>query len=146
MKAITIHQPFAELIARGVKTIETRQWKTLHRGPIAIHASSTRYRSVDAMVWGTALQCAPYRGMRLLCSEFSVPPANYQYGAVIAIAELVGIEPSSQATWISKRNRELGDFSPGRYCWYLRDVRRLEQPIPARGTHGLWEWPEGDDI
>ena len=38
MKALTLHQPWATLIALGVKTIETRSWRTNYRGPIAIHA------------------------------------------------------------------------------------------------------------
>lgn len=38
MKALTIRQPWASLIALGVKTIETRSWPTKYRGPIAIHA------------------------------------------------------------------------------------------------------------
>lgn len=38
MKALTLHQPWASLIAFGVKTIETRGWKTTYRGPLAIHA------------------------------------------------------------------------------------------------------------
>lgn len=32
MRALTIHQPYAELIARGVKTFETRPWGTVYRG------------------------------------------------------------------------------------------------------------------
>ncbi len=42
MKALTIRQPWASLIAHGVKTIETRSWKTSYRGPIAIHAGAKR--------------------------------------------------------------------------------------------------------
>lgn len=38
MKALTIRQPWASLIAHGVKTIETRSWSTEYRGPLAIHA------------------------------------------------------------------------------------------------------------
>ena len=38
MKAITIWQPWAELIARGVKLVENRTWRTHYRGPVAIHA------------------------------------------------------------------------------------------------------------
>lgn len=38
MKALTIRQPWASLIAHGVKTIETRSWSTKYRGPLAIHA------------------------------------------------------------------------------------------------------------
>ncbi len=38
MKALSLHQPWASLIAEGMKTIETRPWATKYRGPLAIHA------------------------------------------------------------------------------------------------------------
>jgi hypothetical protein len=38
VKALTLHQPWASLVAVGAKTIETRSWSTLYRGPVAIHA------------------------------------------------------------------------------------------------------------
>lgn len=44
MKALTLHQPWATLVALGVKSIETRSWTTSHRGPIAIHAARTMPR------------------------------------------------------------------------------------------------------
>ncbi len=34
MKALTPHQPWASLMAWGVKTIETRGWATAYRGPL----------------------------------------------------------------------------------------------------------------
>lgn len=43
MKAITIKQPFASLIAAGLKEYEFRTWKTNYRGEIFIHAG----KSVD---------------------------------------------------------------------------------------------------
>ena len=41
MKAISVIQPYAELIALGEKTIEARSWRTHYRGPLAIQASKT---------------------------------------------------------------------------------------------------------
>jgi ASCH domain len=38
MKALTVHQPFAEAIVAGEKTVEYRSWPTTYRGPVAIHA------------------------------------------------------------------------------------------------------------
>jgi hypothetical protein len=38
VKALTIRQPWASLVALGVKTIETRSWSTKYRGPLLIHA------------------------------------------------------------------------------------------------------------
>jgi hypothetical protein len=40
LKAITIKQPYAHLISIGAKPVENRVWRTSHRGPILIHASS----------------------------------------------------------------------------------------------------------
>jgi hypothetical protein len=39
VKAITLWQPWASLVALGVKSIETRSWSTSYRGPLAIHAA-----------------------------------------------------------------------------------------------------------
>lgn len=46
LKAITLYQPWATLVALGVKTIETRSWQTKHRGPIAIHAGAKAPRQM----------------------------------------------------------------------------------------------------
>lgn len=40
MKALTLWQPWASLIAAGHKRIETRAWATRYRGPLAIHAAA----------------------------------------------------------------------------------------------------------
>ncbi len=41
MKALSIKQPWANLIASGKKTIETRLWLTGYRGPLLIVSSKT---------------------------------------------------------------------------------------------------------
>jgi hypothetical protein len=41
MKALSIKQPWANLIASGEKTIETRLWATDYRGPLVIVSSKT---------------------------------------------------------------------------------------------------------
>lgn len=38
VKALTISQPFAKLIADGEKFVENRGWPTHYRGRLAIHA------------------------------------------------------------------------------------------------------------
>lgn len=40
MKALTVRQPWAQLIADGHKTIELRTWATKYRGPLLITASA----------------------------------------------------------------------------------------------------------
>lgn len=41
MKAISLKQPWANLVAEGKKTIETRKWATKYRGDLVICSSQT---------------------------------------------------------------------------------------------------------
>ncbi|WP_084604451.1 ASCH domain-containing protein [Desulfonatronum thioautotrophicum] len=40
--ALSIRQPWVELILPGHKTIEVRSWPTRHRGPLWLHAGMAR--------------------------------------------------------------------------------------------------------
>ena len=41
IKFITLTQPWATLVALGVKRIETRSWRTPYRGLLGIHAAKS---------------------------------------------------------------------------------------------------------
>jgi hypothetical protein len=63
MKAISIKQPWASLIAAGVKTLELRAWPTDHRGPLLI-CSSRRpivegHRHGEALCVVKVVNCRP---------------------------------------------------------------------------------------
>ena len=160
MKAITLTQPWATLVAIGAKRIETRSWPTKYRGPIAIHAAkgfpgwAKRFCEAslvcDALGWpkmGAITQESLDRSAQLIRS--------LPLGQVIATARLVDCLPvdlielySSRATlspgaiWrgtLSEQERAFGDYAPGRYGLLLEDVRPIE-PVPAKGALGLWEW------
>ncbi len=49
--ALSVRQPFAELIMRGVKTVEYRSRPTRVRGRIYIYASLGRYPRADEAEW-----------------------------------------------------------------------------------------------
>lgn len=50
MKALSLKQPWASMVANGTKTIETRSWRTSYRGPLAIHASQPDGRIIATAV------------------------------------------------------------------------------------------------
>ncbi len=54
MKALSVKQPWANMIAAGKKTIETRTWSTKYRGPLLI--VSSRSPSIEPV--GCALAVA----------------------------------------------------------------------------------------
>ena len=40
----------------------------------------------------------------------------------------------------------LGDWTPGRYAWELRNIKLLPEPIPAKGQQGLWNWEPPEEV
>lgn len=127
MKAITITQPWATLIALGHKRIETRSWVTNYRGPIAIHAAKG----------------FPVSARRFAEIERSIGrvPASLPCGAVVATARLVDVRPTWEVVAIiSGLERHLGNYSAGRFAFVLEEVVVFTEPVPVRGALGLWEW------
>jgi len=136
VKAITIRQPWASLIALGAKRIETRSWQTHYRGPIAIHASATFHAS-DRDIAMLTPEMAPH------LSKIGV--GNLPLGSVIATATLVDCiqtctpEMDALLGSLSEDEQAFGDFQPARYGWLLDDVTSIT-PVPAKGRLALWEW------
>ncbi|WP_331281011.1 ASCH domain-containing protein [Brevibacillus thermoruber] len=78
MKAITIHQPWATLIALGEKRFETRSWATKYRGPLAIHAG----KKVDR----DACEAEPIRSV---LAKHGYTADNLPTGVILAVGEMV---------------------------------------------------------
>jgi activating signal cointegrator 1 len=137
MKALTLQQPWATLVAIGAKRYETRGWTTSHRGHVAIHAGKSFPRcAVERCIHDPIVRRALLLGG---IREYHELPR----GAVIAIARIVDCLPTSElvAAGLSKRQRTFGDYGPGRWAWQLADVQLLAEPEPAQGALGLWNWP-----
>ncbi len=61
MKALTVMQPWATLVALGAKRIETRSWSTSYRGPLAIHASGRISREAAVRITRAHAPAEPER-------------------------------------------------------------------------------------
>ena len=142
MKAITIHQPYASLIAHGYKRFETRGWRTHYRGPIAIHAGKKIDHQAVLMI---------ARDYPRIWRDITPLPS----GSIVAVAELVECRKAvmnpayelvelvgeKDAVLFDAMENDFGDYTPGRYAWELANVRLIE-PIPAKGRQGLWNWQQ----
>ena len=120
MKALSIRQPWAELIIQGCKTIELRTWTTHHRGRLAVHAAQT-VEEADCPVHG-------------------LDPVALPRGALVGTVEVVEVTPLDEALWAALRAQHLGQgpFPGPWYGWRLADPQRLPQPIPLTGRMGLF--------
>lgn len=150
MKAISLWQPWATAIALGSKRVETRHWPTKYRGPLAIHAAKRFNRREMLDVQRTDFWCCALLDAMDGVQFFAdVLP----FGAIVATCELDDCRPSESFTeseidrvhradlggWTE---RQMGNFSPGRYGWVLDKIQPLAEPIPYRGLQGLFNVPD----
>lgn len=91
MKALTLHQPWASLIALGVKTIETRSWSTKYRGPLAIHAG--KRCEVGKVGHFDVEDDTPPRSAKQYLLRGVGWPYRVPLGCVVATCELVDVVP-----------------------------------------------------
>lgn len=127
MKALTIRQPWSQLIVAGAKNIENRDWLTYFRGRIAIHSSAqmTRAELEDACDFMKTF--IPRFSTRI----FSAEAQGYPKGAVLGTVDLIGCVTASDSPWFC-----------GKYGFVLRNAVKFAQPIPCKGALGLWELPK----
>ena len=124
MKALTIKEPYASLIANNYKKYEFRTWKTNYRGPVYIHTSKTPAKNID---------------------NFKKYNLDYKKGYIIAkvnITDCILVD--------KKMNEELKKIDSTVYCddytncyaWKIENVELLNDPIEISGKLGLWNYEE----
>jgi hypothetical protein len=101
-----------------------------------------------SVVWRDLVQQQGYG------SDFAWWYSSLRYGAIIAVADLVGCCPITMRNGVgllcppgharqdvSAQETALGDYTPGRYGWVLDNARALATPIPYKGRQGLFSVP-----
>jgi hypothetical protein len=116
--ALSIRQPWAELILQGRKTIELRTWETDYRGLLWLHAGQAADLGLDRSF------------------GVSDPPR----GAFVGRITLEDISPIDLFRWEGWRGQHLdsGRYQPGLFAWHLSSAERLRQPVPAPGKLKLF--------
>ena len=142
MRAISLWQPYASLIAAKAKPFETRDWPAAPRligQRIAIHAAARRPRQAEVDHLYDAVSDA---------LGFCHWHQRIPYGAVVCTAKLIGcyiVSGFNHGKPVLSERREIeddgfGDYSLGRHCWELADVQIFDPAIPAKGKQGWWTW------
>ena len=124
MQALSVRQPWAELIVSGQKRYELRTWRTSVRGRIWIHAART-------VEW-------PFLDMA------GVSRASLPIGAFIGSVEIVDCVPftTSIAEELRRDRAFFGDVRDVTgFAWKLAAPERLGRPIPCRGSLGFFRVP-----
>ncbi len=138
MQAISLTQPWAQLVVLGAKRAETRSWPTTYRGEIAIHASKGFPGYAKTL-------CKKLAYRRVLAFHNFVAP-TLPLGAIVGTVEITGCyrteEAGSMGIYDHSFEDQFGDFSPGRYFWTLANPRMLATPVSCKGALKIWTVPE----
>ncbi len=119
-KALSLRQPWAELILQGKKTIETRTWNTKFRGEFLIHAAKQVNREA--------------------CKQFNLDPDALTTGALVGKATVVDVKvyTSSEEFIADDKFHCAAGLKFRKYGFLLKDVKRIK-PIPCKGQLGFFE-------
>lgn len=112
MKAITLKQPWASWIARGIKTIETRTWATAYRGPLLICASKSP----------------------VVCRDADGTWKDFPAGVALAAATLEDCRPMTREDQAAARC----EIYPRAQAWVLGRVHAFKAPWPVKGNRRLF--------
>lgn len=102
-RALSLRQPWAWLVVNGYKDIENRSWRTKHRGPLLIHASST---TTDFKLEHLEKIDKKY-GVRV--------PVTVDIGGIVGVVDVVDCVPRHRSKW----------HFQGNWAWVLENPRRL---------------------
>lgn len=140
MKAISLWQPWASLMAIGAKTIETRHWPTHYRGLLAIHAAKRKvWHELESYIHKPIFQKAlwpvlpePWGNSTLINS--------LPFGAIVGVVEVFDCQPTERLvhTALPPEEIEFGNWGINRFGWLTRNARKCREPIFCYGRQGFW--------
>lgn len=150
-KVLTLHQPWAQLMAIQAKRYETRSWSVNYTGPIAIHAGKSEeallklygqisyYERTGTLA--TAIHSFAHHYHNAMTGFYGErwTVDDFPMGAVVAVGTLVKIH-RCETLKLTIQERLFGLHTEGRYAWEIANVRLLEKPFIVRGQQGLWDW------
>lgn len=120
MKALSIKQPWANLIMNGKKTIEIRRWRHPYRGTLLIHTGRKYDPEGKAMF------------------DEAITPL----GAILGTVELVRIKQYDEyKDWYEDFLSHMNPydwFNKGLYGWVFENPQPLMEPIRMKGETGLF--------
>lgn len=127
MKVLTLKQPWATLVAEGIKQIEFRSWKTNYRGKILIHAGTSIDK--EAMI--------KFKDLNL-----SYPTARIV--AETSIVDCIELDEKTNKDIVSQNNVAYGTKYRDGYAWILSNTKKINSNKIIKGKLGIWNIELGD--
>jgi hypothetical protein len=117
MKALSLKQPWAELILQKRKKIELRKWNTKFRGRFLIHASKIPDKEAMKKFGFNKLPC----------------------GFVVGKANLIDVKEYTNKKEFKEDETLHLAYSFENYGFILKEIKRIK-PIKTKGQLGFWNF------
>jgi len=148
MRALSIRQPYAELILRGIKTVELRSRSTRIVGErFYIYACKAK-ATPPAAIWSDDLRVAappPPAWMIELAEQVKMiePGALLPTGVIVGSAVIERVSgPLSVVSGEDGHATDNGQLTTDMYKWHLADVERAKKlRKPRRHPQPVWFHP-----
>lgn len=126
MKVITLKQPWATLVAEGLKKYEFRSWKINYRGEILIHAG----KGIDKEAMDKF-------------KDLNLKYPNSRLLAKVKILDCIKLNEEINSQIISENEfvYNIANDSTG-YAWKLEVVEKLDNNNKISGKQGIWNIKE----
>jgi hypothetical protein len=122
VKCLSVSQPFADLIVKGKKTIEIRNWNTKFRGEFLIH-SPMKIKSQD-------------------CKRLGINQTNLRTSAIIGKAVIYDVKTyKTKKQWHDDKKYHFASdiLSDRKYGFLLKNAKEFRIPIPYKGKLGFFD-------
>lgn len=123
LKVLTLRQPWATLVAEGIKRYEFRSWKTKYRGKVLIHA-------------GTGIDKEDMKKYKNMNLEFP----SRKILAVVEIEDCLELDEELNNKIISENNIAYGNKVRTGYAWKLNNIKKISYDKEVNGQLGLWNY------
>lgn len=125
MKALSIRQPWAWLIANGYKDIENRDWPTHFRGEIYIHAGKTCTKAEYEDAVDTAKRINP---------DIEIPPLKeLERGGIVGTCTITGCTDRTGFT-----DRLQSPWFFGKFGFAIDNAKPMAM-VPYKGKLGFFD-------
>ena len=121
MKVLTLKQPWATLVAEGIKKYEFRSWKTKYRGKILIHA-------------GAGIDKEEMKKFQNLDLDFPLKKIL----AEVELEDCLELNEELNKKIIGENNIAYGSKMRTGYAWKLTNVKKINIDREIKGQLGLW--------
>lgn len=127
VKALSLKQPYAWLIANGYLLVDDRTWGTHYRGPILIHASKGLYEQYYDYLKAT--------------TDIPLPDKDkLGYGGVVGVANLVlCCQPGNLPKGVNREQRVHFGGVHAEYYGFLFEQARPLSLMPCSGKLGIFD-------